>query len=482
MYLILLLFPILSSSAWALTKEELGERLFSDVRFSRPFYKLASDVNTQDENILKASNSCLSCHQVDAKFNAQTRTGMRLYSDFLPQSQIPYRKLDKQKFTARNTPGLVGIGSPWNQNRFSHWDGEFFDHNETVLGNFTGRNMGWLTHEKDIALKNILTVLKNDNGISDLGEEFGGSYYEAFKSLGLDLLTTSDDVILAKVIDFVSAYMDDLDFEKDENGLYQGSPYDQFLIVNNLPRAPLPNESTMAYSHRLRVALVNLKKPKFVASRFFNTHDKEFGFGQKAFDGMQVFFNASPSGSTSRGSCFFCHNAPLFSDQLFHNIGTTQIEYDQVHGEGSFAKLTIPSLSERQHTYLNQRPNKKNPQAVDLGMWNHFGRTGKEELTTYVKSFLCGRSNPCVTDTILGYTVANFKTPTLRNLNHSDPYFHHGKAKSLKETLKHYVTASELRKQNKLVNGDPRLKNMHLSNQDLENLEAFLMSLNEEYE
>jgi cytochrome c peroxidase len=99
-------------------KVSLGERLFNETRFS-----------------VDKSFSCNTCHQLDNEFDPTTGFGMRTYADFTPKTLVPLRSQDQVLKTLRNTPGLVGIGSPYMTQRFSHWDGEFADHSETVLGN-----------------------------------------------------------------------------------------------------------------------------------------------------------------------------------------------------------------------------------------------------------------------------------------------------------------------------------------------------------
>jgi hypothetical protein len=45
--------------------------------------------------------------------------------------------------------------------------------------------------------------------------------------------------------------MEGLVFSQDENGEFNGSPYDVFLQKNSLPRKPAKNETPIKYSRRL---------------------------------------------------------------------------------------------------------------------------------------------------------------------------------------------------------------------------------------
>lgn len=490
--------PLFSDEA----KINIGERLFSDPRFSRSFLENSNnDVN----NLNAKGTSCLTCHQVDAKFDPTSGIGMRGYADFTARSPVPFRLQDEKKETLRNTQGLVGIGSPFLKERFAHWDGEFPDHSHTVLGNMTGRNMGWLPHEKELALKNMVTVLREDNGDSSLAKEFGGSYQRVFLGVDpsipdslrlspedtLDLQTATDEMIRQKVIELITAFMDDLDFEKvevEKEGLKHheiyDSPYDHFLYKNKLPVFPKKGQNLATYSLDLRKKIAEIKNPKFIEKRFFPTHGRAFEFGPREWEGMKVFYNiANEDGTQRRGACFSCHLPPAFSDQKFHNVGTMQREYDRIHGDGSFQKVEIPSLKKRNQIFYMKRAKEEDPNAFDLGVWNFFARADKPELTQYIRKNLCpSLSRPCENSTLLPLLEASFKTPTLRNLNHSAPYFHNGSSPHLMHLLHEYKRASELKRKKQLRGGANELIGMFLFHKEIHSLKAFLDSLNGSYD
>lgn len=491
-------FDLLASDALI----SLGERLFNDGRFSRHFWQNAQgQVNATLKNgeshldvlvtplgpvaspFSGESTSCASCHMVDQAFS---NVGMRTYTDFAPTAPIPTR-MDLQTHTARNTPGLVGIGSAFNRNRFSHWDGEFSDHAETVLGNFTGRNMGWLKTESSIALKNIVKVLREDNGQAHQGAEFGGSYESVFRSgqdveeefrldssERVDFKKASDQEVITAVITAVTAYLDDLDFQKNEKGEYVGSPFDLFLLKNGFTTVPKKGETSKDFTERLRNFLQKLTTPKFIAEVEFPTHNKKFGFGHRELQGAKIFFNL-PNHPGNKGSCFKCHAAPLFSDQSFHNIGTSQAIYDEVHGFGAFIQKYIPKEEYRADLYLNQAADNSDPSKMDLGLWNFYNRN--IEVTEFFKKEIC-LGGPCD----LEMTIGRFKTASLRDLAHSNPYFHHGQMADLTGVLAHYMKVGIQARQGLMRNPDPILKEIQLNGHGLQYLQKFLDSLNEDYE
>jgi len=115
-------------------------------------------------------------------------------------------------------------------------------------------------------------------------------------------------------------------------------------------------------------------------------------------------------------------------------------------------------------------------------MWNFYGRESNPILTHYVNNFLCGNDQTCLNQDHLSKTLARFKTPSLRNLGHSDPYMHNGKFKTISDTLVQYQDASQLMREGKLKNGAPQLRMMNISDSEVESLKAFLEALNEDYD
>jgi cytochrome c peroxidase len=458
------LFYLYSSIAGAsIAIDELGERLFLETRFSK---------NKQ--------HSCASCHKVDQDF---AHIGMRGYNDDNKKSPIQFRSQDKKSSTLRNTPALVEISSSFYPSRFVHYDGEVTIE-DTVFGNMSGRNMGWLPGEADIAKNHIIKILKTDDGSGDLAQEFGGAYTKVFKEFNINLMTEKKQVILDFVTKAVVAYVDGIEFEKDANGNFIGSPYDQFLIQNKLPTLPTVNETPLEYSVRLRQALQNLQSPKWIAPKSFGNHqDRIFEFGPKQFSGLKTFLNL-PNQAGAKGMCLNCHTPPLFSDGLFHNVGRVQFEYEQIHGQESFNQVNIPNFHAKKS--LKDNPflvaaNSGNPKNVDLGAWNVFGRVDKPEQNKFFEELFCPTAG-CSKDYILNELVGRMKTPTLRNLGHSNPYFHSGSASTILDAVTHYKTVSELNRTQNFRNLDHRIQMMKLTNQDIQDLTAFLESLNENYE
>ncbi len=82
----------------------------------------------------------------------------------------------------------------------------------------------------------------------------------------------------------------------------------------------------------------------------------------------------------------------------------------------------------------------------------------------------------------LARTIAQFKTPVLRDLADSAPYFHNGAALDLDAVIDQYVRMSGLARQGAMRNPPPEFKSMSISASDRDALVAFLISLTEDYD
>ncbi len=117
-----------------------------------------------------------------------------------------------------------------------------------------------------------------------------------------------------------------------------------------------------------------------------------------------------------KGNCEICHSAPNFTDNGFHNIGLASV--DGGKGDpGRFAHKPIKILK------------------------------------------------------------GAFKTPTLRDITLTAPYFHDGSAKTLMDVVEHYVKGGEVKE-----NLSPNIKKLNLTQQEKEDLVAFMRALTTEHE
>jgi cytochrome c peroxidase len=301
----------------------------------------------------------------------------------------------------------------------------------------------------------------------------------------------------------VAQYMKDLLFQRDEFSRYIGSPYDNFLRVNHLPQQVLSGETRAAYNQRLYAAVVALNNPIYIttADGSFKYHPNPYQFGATELAGLKIFLKSATAGAGSNqhaGNCAACHQAPDFTDFGFHATGVSQQEYDNVHGSGAFVKLYVPSLTERNSgfdLYLPASPNHPNAQETfrrpasaanasyaDLGLWNVYLNPDMPNPQANLKTFVCAPGKVCSVDQGLASTIAQFKTPVLRDLEDSAPYFHNGSALTFNDVVEFYITNSRLAQNGLLRNAPAEFANMSLSEEDVTALVAFLQALTEDYD
>lgn len=115
-----------------------------------------------------------------------------------------------------------------------------------------------------------------------------------------------------------------------------------------------------------------------------------------------------------KANCVACHSAPNFTDDGFHNIG-------------------LASFGE------------KNP---DIGRFS---------------------------ERPLKLMMGAFKTPTLRDISYSAPYFHDGSSHALSDVVEHYAKGGEVK-----TNLSPSMEKIELTNADKHDLVMFMQALSSE--
>jgi cytochrome c peroxidase len=515
--------------------QALGERLFLDTRFAQYFATHMTGVNdplavgdpvvqqvqttsgTLPGPFAGQSINCRSCHFV-TEFQGVPGAGNRTYADFTTRSPIP-RAMNGFDHTPRNAIEMVGSLQSRTGPTFLHSDGEFNSPSDLVKATLTGRNFGWAPTEYGQALAQVALVIRQDDGSGSLaGDRSGGLSYATLllgteasipaqflipASYRLNVQTASDEQVLSAVASLISAYMQGLLFKQDSFGRYTASPYDVFLRINHLPTQPIAGETIAQYNQRLYQILLSLSNPIYVDGTYgsFRYHAQPFAFGATELAGLKIFLKAATAptdGSQHAGNCAACHQAPNFTDFKFHNTGASQVEYDGANGSGAFAQLSIPSLATRNQNYdqylpaTTAHPNASErfrheavqgqPQFTDLGLWNVYLNPDMPDPQYDLKSVVCATGSDCTVDQGLANTIAQFKTPTLRDLADSQPYLHSGSRLTLGDVVTFYVLTSQLARQGQLRNAPSEFQDMSLSQSDVSALVAFLNSLTEDYD
>ena len=151
--------------------------------------------------------------------------------------------------------------------------------------------------------------------------------------------------------------------------------------------------------------------------------------------GAKLFLNEEKT------QCLQCHNGPLLSNGDFHNVGT-----------GNFS--TVDQDFGRVWGI----------QSVLMDEFNCLGKfsDAKQEACSQLR-FL----NKDVSHTLYGA----FKTPGLRHLKHTAPYFHDGSAKTIPEVIRHYLQPPRTGK-----NSTHEIREIVLKPPEISYLVAFLLS------
>lgn len=141
--------------------------------------------------------------------------------------------------------------------------------------------------------------------------------------------------------------------------------------------------------------------------------------------------------------CIECHSGPFFTDQSFSNTGLGAREW------------------------LDQIDTGRIEAAEDIYENEFSGLGAFSDDVAHAEAFLDGLSS---TEDQLG----RFRTPTLRNLKRTAPYMHGGHFETLADVLGFYNTLEE-----EVFQGvrDSRLQPLGLSDDQLADLEAFLLAL-----
>lgn len=518
----------------------VGERLFFETRFSHQhFAQHLRDVNTPPREsdpgaesiptptertwispFRGQSTSCRTCHLGDDLIVQHPFLG-RTYAEFSPRSRVPPRPEDPLASSPRNAQALVGFLLTAPPPSLFHHDGEFSSLSALISETLIGRNFGWLPSERILATRHVAAVIRGDEGLHPRhlvvgvqGIPYRAALLGADKGVprplrvpseySIDVVAATDGDILGAVARFIAAYLESLTFGFRHPIRKSLSPYDAFLVKNGLPLTNGLGESDAHYTRRLVESLSTVGTFEWVDGREhgFLLHDQPFAFGPDELAGVLFFLGQRGRGAAERASCATCHVPPLFTDAGFHCTGVSQFDYDDVFGEGAFLRVAIPDSRHRtmntddflppssaqpgRRGLFRRRPRQGERRGADLGLWNFFGNPDAPTVQTAAREYLCREARArrllCSNETLLRIAIGTFKTPGLRDLGQSDPYFHSGRALTLVDAVEHYRRATALARRGRLRNAATELSDIDIDPPTAARLVAFLRSLNEDYQ
>jgi cytochrome c peroxidase len=173
---------------------------------------------------------------------------------------------------------------------------------------------------------------------------------------------------------------------------------------------------------------------RFVEAELANRpHDRDSDFSEEERAGLALFIG--------KANCATCHNGALFTDNHFHNTGVPQSPSGAPNDSGRAAG--VRRVMQTEFNCASKYSDAQPEQCDEL----RFADTDGPDL------------------------LRAFKTPSLRNVASRAPFMHGGQFASLSEVLAHYNRAAAA------PAGKSELKPLHLSSDELRQLEAFLRTL-----
>ncbi len=146
-----------------------------------------------------------------------------------------------------------------------------------------------------------------------------------------------------------------------------------------------------------------------------------------------------------RAACVTCHSGPHFTDGDFHNIGVAQVG-EHVPAEDVGRHGDLPKVLAHPFNGASE--------------WSDDPSVGAARLDAL---------EPDLSD------VGAFRTEALRGVAETAPYFHNGRAATLRDAVELYVRGGD--PDGFAGTRDPRIVPLDLSNEDVDDLVAFLESL-----
>lgn len=177
--------------------------------------------------------------------------------------------------------------------------------------------------------------------------------------------------------------------------------------------------------------------------QYANGNEAALSVSQKR--GLKVFIG--------KGNCVRCHSGSNFSDGGFHNLGVPQVGgYSGSNDQGRYDGLT--------------------------GTTNFISGSNAvySTATTYNDSYPSNNRVSGVTAS--SSDIGKFKTPTLRSVSQTPPYFHNGTFNSLWDVVNFYNFAGNAG--NFPGTKDTILTTRRMTNEEMEDLVNFLMALDGE--
>ena len=309
-----------------------------------------------------------------------------------------------QETTLRNTPSLLDLDRAPRLGL----DGRYASLDDLLRDKLVSQHLGWKEADRARAVANLQNVLMND-ARTDYRALFQAAYRVDVEALDRGAGARAGGPCLDRL--------------RARDPLERTSRWDAFADINRIPAAPSAGELPKHYGGRTHGRIGNqegrleIKRP--------------LGFRHGPTKGSRLSSASKAPRRSETASSATCR--PRFTDNRFHNAGMSQLEYEALHGKGSFAKLAIPGFdAKRPVASFLAIPAKDDPKRVDLGYWNWIDLKAAPERV--------GEESDA---DLLRRMAGAFRTPNLRNLPRTGPYMHNGAYATLEDAVRAKIEVSK---------------------------------------
>ncbi|WP_052672329.1 cytochrome-c peroxidase [Aliterella atlantica] len=170
-----------------------------------------------------------------------------------------------------------------------------------------------------------------------------------------------------------------------------------------------------------------------------------------------------------KAKCINCHGGPEFTNASVQNVKNERLER-MVMGDGEVA------VYDNGFYDIGVRPTRED---LGLGGLDPFGNPLSESRLAQQGKFNDPNLDPPISPNERVAVDGAFKTPGLRNVELTAPYFHNGGQLTLRQVVDFYNRGGDFHEQN-IANLDPDIENLGLNNAEKDALVAFMRALTDD--
>jgi cytochrome c peroxidase len=171
----------------------------------------------------------------------------------------------------------------------------------------------------------------------------------------------------------------------------------------------------------------------------------------------------------NKAKCINCHGGPEFTNASVRNVKNERLER-MTMGDGNEA------VYDNGFYNIGVRPTLED---VGVGGIDPFDNPLSDSRMAQQGKFTDPNLSPPISSTERVAVDGAFKTPSLRNIELTAPYFHNGGQFNLKQVIEFYNRGGDFHEQN-IKDLDPDIENLGLSEDEQNALVAFLQSLTDD--